>query len=132
MYRRNVLNEFIRNAIKDKAKVKEVRDALDRDDIEKAKSLKEEVDEMKAEIDELADKVEKIEEENKEDEQEDEGNQISNGEGEQRMAQPFIPEPTNEETRAFQSYLETREIDGGALKTDSGFVVVPEEVVNEI
>jgi len=118
--------------INHKAKVKEVRDALDRDDIEKAKSLKEEVDEMKAEIDELADKVEKIEEENKEDEQEDEGNQISNGEGEQRMAQPFIPEPTNEETRAFQSYLETREIDGGALKTDSGFVVVPEEVVNEI
>src|SRR5690625_52975 len=118
--------------INHKAKVKEVRDALDRDDIEKAKSLKEEVDEMKAEIDELADKVEKIEEENKEDEQEDEGNQISNGEGEQRMAQPFIPEPTNEETRAFQSYLETREIDGGALKTDSGFVVGPEEVVNEI
>src|SRR5699024_2842633 len=55
---------------------------------------------------------------------------IGPGLGEQRMAQPFIPEPTNEETRAFQSYLETREIDGGALKTDSGFVVVPEEVVS--
>lgn len=115
-----------------KAKIKEVRDALDRDDIEKAKSLKEEVDKMKVEIDDLAEKVEKIEEENKEEEQEEEGSQNTNSEGEQRMAQPFIPEPTNEETRAFQSYLETREIDGGALKTDSGFVVVPEEVVSEI
>src|SRR5690625_3870370 len=90
--------------INHKAKVKEVRDALDRDDIEKVKSLKDEVDEMKAEIDELADKDEKIEEENKEDEQEDEGNQISNGEGGQRKAQPLIPEQTNEETRALQSY----------------------------
>ncbi|API92712.1 MULTISPECIES: phage major capsid protein [unclassified Virgibacillus] len=41
-------------------------------------------------------------------------------------------QPTNEQREAFQKYLETREIDGGALKTDSGFVVVPEQVVTEI
>lgn len=40
--------------------------------------------------------------------------------------------PNNEQRDAFQSYLETREIDGGALKTDSGFVVVPEQIVTEI
>lgn len=41
-------------------------------------------------------------------------------------------QPTNEQREAFQKYLETREIDGGALKTDSGFVVIPEQVVTEI
>lgn len=114
-----------------KAKVKEVREALDRDDVEQAKTLKEEVDKMKVEIDDLADKVEKIEEENEEEDNKNE-EENSKSEGEQRMAQPFIPEPTSEETRAFQNYLETRDIDGDSLKTDSGFVVVPEEVVNEI
>lgn len=41
-------------------------------------------------------------------------------------------QPTDEQREAFQKYLETREIDGGALKTDSGFVVIPEQVVTEI
>src|SRR5690625_7773116 len=88
--------------INHKAKVKEVRDALDRDDIEKAKSLKEEVDEMKAEIDELADKVEKKEEEKKEEEQENEGNKITKREGEQRMTKTIMPETKKEETRAIK------------------------------
>src|SRR5699024_3988026 len=39
---------------------------------------------------------------------------------------------TNEETRTFQNYLETRDISGDNLKTDSGFVVVPEEIVTDI
>lgn len=40
----------------------------------------------------------------------------------------------SEESRAFQTYLETRaaDIQGGSLKTDSGFVVIPEEIVNDI
>ncbi|PIC88424.1 phage major capsid protein [Sporosarcina sp. P21c] len=40
----------------------------------------------------------------------------------------------SQESRAFQTYLETRaaDIDGGNLKTDSGFVVIPEEIVNDI
>ena len=54
--------------------------------------------------------------------------------GEGRFHTPgetFI-EPDKEQRDAFQSYLETREIDGGALKTDSGFVVIPEQVVTDI
>lgn len=39
----------------------------------------------------------------------------------------------SEERKAFQSYLESRaDIPGGSLKKDSGFVVIPEEIVNEI
>lgn len=39
----------------------------------------------------------------------------------------------SEERKAFQAYLEQRaDIPGGSLKTDSGFVVIPEEIVNEI
>ncbi|MFA1819009.1 phage major capsid protein [Virgibacillus oceani] len=41
-------------------------------------------------------------------------------------------EPNDEQRDAFKSYLETREIDGDNLKTDSGFVVIPEEVINSI
>lgn len=46
--------------------------------------------------------------------------------------QTLIDPPTHEERDAFQNYLETREIDGGSLKTDSGFVLIPEEVVTSI
>lgn len=40
----------------------------------------------------------------------------------------------SQESRDFQAYLETRaaDIQGGSLKTDSGFVVIPEEIVNDI
>jgi HK97 family phage major capsid protein len=41
-------------------------------------------------------------------------------------------DPTKEQRQAFRDYLETREIDGDQLKTDSGFVVIPEEVINSI
>src|SRR5690625_3232064 len=40
--------------------------------------------------------------------------------------------PTEEQRKAFEHYLETREIDGGSLVKDDGFVVIPEEVINEI
>ena len=50
---------------------------------------------------------------------------------EQRQILGNVPE-ISEESRSFQEYLETREIAGGSLKTDSGFVVIPEEVVNDI
>lgn len=46
--------------------------------------------------------------------------------------QEILDPPTNEERDAFQSYLETRDIDGGSLKTDSGFVLIPEDVVTDI
>src|SRR5699024_12150453 len=101
-------------------------------DIIKARKLKEKRDEIKTQIDSLAKKVDELTNEK----DEEKTNDKTDGEGEERMQNTesrVIPhEVTNEETRAFQSYLETRDIDGDNLKTDSGFVVVPEEVVNEI
>ncbi len=41
-------------------------------------------------------------------------------------------EPTSEQREAFQNYLETREIDGGSLVKDDGFVVIPEDVITQI
>lgn len=42
-----------------------------------------------------------------------------------------VPE-VSEERSDFKQFLETREIPGGSLKTDSGFVVIPEEIVTDI
>ena len=118
--------------VKFEDKKNEVREALESDDLIKARKLKEELDELKAHIDSLSKEVDELT--NEQDEEKTEDN--TDGEGEERMQNTesrVIPhEVTNEETRAFQSYLETRDIDGDNLKTDSGFVVVPEEVVNEI
>src|SRR5699024_4951705 len=36
------------------------------------------------------------------------------------------------EVRAFENYLETRDIDGGSLTTESGVVVIPEAIVTDI
>lgn len=124
---------FKENRIKYDDKEKEVREALDGDDVAKARELKEELDEIKGYLKELEEEIKELEDK-EEDSDEDEK------EGEERMAKLetrgsdyHIPhQVTHEETRAFQNYLETRDIDGDNLKTDSGFVVVPEEVVNEI
>lgn len=107
-------------------KKKEAREAIESDELEKARELKEEVDAIKEKVNELNEKVQNMEKE--EDEEDDKPE-----EGEERMETRVIPQAREgEETRAFQNYLETRDIDGDNLKTDSGFVVVPEEVVNEI
>lgn len=89
-------------------------------DLEKeVRELKEEKSEIEAKQRMLDDKEEK--EERSLHEQAHQG-------GEERN----IIQPNDEQREAFQKYLETREIDGGALKTDSGFVVIPEQVVTEI
>lgn len=126
---------FKENRIKYDEKEKEVREALDNDDVAKARELKEELDSIRSYLNELEEEIGKLESE--EDEEKEEENE---SEGEERMANTetrgveySIPhQVTNEETRAFQNYLETRDIDGDNLKTDSGFVVVPEEIVTDI
>ena len=126
---------FKENRIKYDEKEKEVREALDNDDVAKARELKEELDSIRSYLNELEGEIGKLESE--EDEEKEEENE---SEGEERMANTetrgveySIPhQVTNEETRAFQNYLETRDIDGDNLKTDSGFVVVPEEIVTDI
>lgn len=112
-------------------KEKEVREALDSDDVSKARELKNELDSIREYLNELEEDIGNLEKEDEETEEENES------EGEERMAVTTngysIPhEVTHEETRAFQNYLETRDIDGDSLKTDSGFVVVPEEIVTDI
>src|SRR5699024_2835427 len=91
--------------IKYEDKEKEVREALESDDVSKARELKNELDSIREYLNELEEDIGKLEKEDEE---------------------------TDEETRAFQNYLETRDIDGDNLKTDSGFVVVPEEIVTDI
>src|SRR5699024_8534062 len=126
---------FKENRIKYDEKEKEVREALDNDDVAKARELKEELDSIREYLNELKEDIEKLEKED-----EEENDEENESEGEERMVNTetrgveySIPhQVTDEETRAFQNYLETRDIDGDNLKTDSGFVVVPEEIVTDI
>lgn len=107
-----------------------------------------------AEIKKLDERISKVEkgvddtkkedgEDNKEDgedNKEDDQPKNMENEGEQRNMNPaFAVKPQNnqeqdsKEVRDFKNYIETRaDIPGGSLKTDSGFVVIPEEIVNDI
>lgn len=111
---------------------------------EKTEDANEIISQIK-ELDERITKVEKKvdENENNDGDNEDEtGNQQKNtgNEGEQRNMNPaFAVQPGNQtkedsqEVRDFKNYIETRaDIPGGSLKTDSGFVVIPEEIVTDI
>ncbi|MCD5141245.1 phage major capsid protein [Mammaliicoccus sciuri] len=111
---------------------------------EKTEDANEIISQIK-ELDERITKVEKkvAENENNDGDNDDEtGNQQKNkgNEGEQRNMNPaFAVQPGNQtkedsqEVRDFKNYIETRaDIPGGSLKTDSGFVVIPEEIVTDI
>lgn len=111
---------------------------------EKTEDANEIISQIK-ELDERITKVEKkvAENENNDGDNEDEtGNQQKNtgNEEEQRNMNPaFAVQPGNQtkedsqEVRDFKNYIETRaDIPGGSLKTDSGFVVIPEEIVTDI
>src|SRR5699024_4476374 len=118
----------------------ETEEAIEAGDVDKAKELKAEVDKIRTDLDELTTKVEELEADKDEDEQEEQDDEQTdetntNEGGEERMENRQILGGNNEvseEVRAFQNFVETREIDGDNLKTDSGYVVVPEEVVNNI
>lgn len=133
--------EEIKKQIQEKEeKIETLRDealqAIEDDNLEEAKEKRAEIKVLKEEIDELQKDLEKAEkEEDSEDPDNTEGgNQVT----ENRSIDPNrvnIETPgsqKSEEVRAFENYLETRDIDGGSLTTDSGFVVIPEEVVNDI
>ncbi|MEB6121728.1 phage major capsid protein [Mammaliicoccus sciuri] len=111
---------------------------------EKTEDANEIISQIK-ELDERITKVEKkvAENENNDGDNDNEtGNQQKNkgNEGEQRNMNPaFAVQPGNQtkedsqEVRDFKNYIETRaDIPGGSLKTDSGFVVIPEEIVTDI
>ena len=106
----------------------EALEALENDDVELAKAKKEEIEKLKKQLEELELEEEKSEE--KEEVQEMEERSILKNDD----FNIEVPEVTSEEVRAFEAYLqgEKRDIAGGSIKTDSGFVVIPEEIVTDI
>lgn len=95
------------------------------------------------EINKLKERITKVEKEIEDDESKK--NEGSGTEGkptvqENRSYQTSVFQPNiqtqvedSAEVRDFKNYIETRaDIPGGSLKTDSGFVVIPEEIVTDI
>lgn len=104
--------------------------ALENDDLELAKEKREEIKKLEEEL-------KKLEEENKEEDEDNQEVDVKVTENRSLRNDGFEvskPEVTSAEVRAFEKYLqgEKRDIDGGSLKTDSGFVVIPEEIVTDI
>lgn len=122
-------------------KISEIDSSIEKRDLENAKAVKELVEALKTDIKELDDLISdeegEEEEEKPNDDEEENDNMNKRGEKRSMSARNYVPEgtavvPNTEQRDAFANYLETRDIAGGSLKTDSGFVVVPEEVVTEI
>lgn len=116
---------------------KRAEQAMNDDKPQEALDLVEKIKEIDARLSKVEDKVNDEEDKNK-DKQENHG-QVQTEE--RSMANnPYAPNPEievrnqeSEEVRDFKNYIETRaDIPGGSLKTDSGFVVIPEEIVTDI
>src|SRR5699024_2016968 len=101
---------------------------VESDDVEDAKEKSEEIKKGDEEINQLKKQHGEGEEEGKT-EKDEEVNVVE----ERAISRIEVPEKvTHEEVRAFENYLETRDIAGGSLTTESGFVVIPEEIVTDI
>lgn len=116
---------------------KEALELIEADDVDGAKSKREEIEKLDAEIAELKVEVEEKEEMKRalSDEGDNKKEEVTEVTVEERAINRVeIPEKaTPQEVRDFKNYLETRaDIQGGSLKTDSGFVVIPEEIVTDI
>lgn len=115
------------------ARLAEIREMLDNDEKRgdaKFSDLEKEVRELKEEKEGIESRqrmLDDLKEDNPE-----ENSEARSIAGQAHQPGETVIQPNNEQREAFQKYLETREIDGGALKTDSGFVVVPEQIVTEI
>ncbi|WP_204206421.1 phage major capsid protein [Mammaliicoccus sciuri] len=121
--------------------IKKADRALEEDKTEEANDYIAEIKELDERISKVEKDVDDIKKEDGEDKNKEE-NQPENTENkeEQRNMNPaFAVKPQNnqeqdsKEVRDFKNYIETRaDIPGGSLKTDSGFVVIPEEIVTDI
>ena len=129
--------EELKQAIKEK---KEQRDKLreealgllESDNVEDAQAKRDEIKQLDNEIAELE---KELEEKESEEENQNENEEVTEVTVEERTINRVeVPEKaTPQEVRDFKNYLETRaDIQGGSLKTDSGFVVIPEEIVTDI
>ncbi|HEB2168419.1 TPA: phage major capsid protein, partial [Staphylococcus aureus] len=115
-------------------KVKYATRALNNDELEKAETLEKEIADLRSRIQEKQEELEKIKE--KDDSSEDNPQPVEVNEARSFQNQANINDlgisiqntkVTSQEVRDFTEYLETRnDIQGGSLKTDSGFVVIPE------
>ncbi|UXS56995.1 phage major capsid protein [Staphylococcus delphini] len=118
-------------------KVKFATRALDSDELEKAEKLEQEIADLRSE---LKDKEEELAKSKEEENADPEPVTVeNNGRSTRSQFNAFdlgvMPETkvTSQEVRDFKAYLESRDdIKGGSLKTDSGFVVIPEEIVTDI
>ena len=132
--------EEIKQQIKEKEEKRETLrtealQAIEDDKLEVAKEKREEIKALNEEIDELEKDLEKAEKEDQKDPEETEGgNQVTENRSidSNRIDIETPGSKKSAEVRAFENYLETRDIDGGSLTTDSGFVVIPEEIVDDI
>src|SRR5699024_6822673 len=112
-----------RNALREEA-----LKLIDEDKVEEASEKREAIKVLDEEISELKKQLEEAEEK----ENENDNEEVTQVE-ERAINRVEVPEKvTHEEVRAFENYLETRDIAGGSLTTESGFVVIPEEIVTDI
>ena len=128
--------EELKQAIKEK---KEQRDKLreealgllESDNVEDAQAKRDEIKQLDNEIAELE---KELEEKESEEENQNENEEVTEVTVEERTINRIeVPEKvTSEERKAFKNYLETRDVAGGSLTTESGFVVIPEEIVTDI
>ncbi|EGQ2779988.1 TPA: phage major capsid protein [Staphylococcus pseudintermedius] len=118
-------------------KVKFATRALDNDELEKAEKLEQEIADLRSELKDKEEELAKL----KEEENADPETVTVQNDGRSTRSQfnafdlGVMPETkvTSQEVRDFKAYLESRDdIKGGSLKTDSGFVVIPEEIVTDI
>ncbi|MEX5937405.1 phage major capsid protein [Mammaliicoccus sciuri] len=120
--------------------IKKADRALEEDKTEEANAYIAKIKELDERISKVEKDVADIKKDDGEDDKEDDQPKNMENEGEQRNMHPaFAVQPGNQtkedsqEVRDFKNYIETRaDIPGGSLKTDSGFVVIPEEIVNDI
>lgn len=121
--------------------MKKANRALEEDNTENANDIIVKIKELDESIAKVEKDVDNIKKEDGEDGKK-EVNQSGNTKKkeEQRNMNPaFVVKPQSnqerdsKEVRDFKHYIETRaDIPGGSLKTDSGFVVIPEEIVTDI
>ncbi len=121
-------------------KVKFATRALDNDELEKAEQLEKEIQNLRTELKAKEEELAKLK-----DEEDGAGAEDIPTVDERAVRSqnfnafdlgitPDNAKVTSQEVRDFTAYLESRDQDikGGSLKTDSGFVVIPEEIVTDI
>lgn len=121
--------------------MKQANRALEEDNTENANDIISKVKELDERIAKVEKDVDDIKKEDGEDgnKEEKQSENMENKEEQRNMNPAFAVKPQSnqeqdsKEVRDFKHYIETRaDIPGGSLKTDSGFVVIPEEIVTDI